>query len=287
MAVSLMSRTIDAHHHLWRYSAAEYDWIDESMALLRRDFLAGDLERELIPAGVDAAVAVQARQTVEETQWLLQIAAQHESVAGVVGWVPLIDRGVGAVLERFSGERKLKAVRHVLQGEPDEYMLTPEFQHGIALLAGFDLAYDILVHERQLGSAIQLADRNPKQVFVLDHMAKPLIRARVQEPWGRLIRELAARPNVYCKISGMVTEADWATWSAASLAPYIDAALEAFGPRRLMYGSDWPVCLLASSYARWIGTVRQAVAHLSEDEQSWIMGRTAEQAYKLASPKEE
>lgn len=276
-----MRRIIDAHHHLWRYTAAEYGWIDESMAGLQRDFLAKDLEDEVRAAGVDATIVVQARQTVEETQWLLQIADRHPIIAGVVGWVPLTDPSVATALETFAANPKLRGVRHILQGEPDEYMLTAEFARGIALLPKFGLVYDLLIHERQLPSAIQLVDQHPGQVFILDHIAKPLIRAGELEPWGSLITQLAKRPNVYCKISAMVTEDNWQTWSETTLQPYIDVVLEAFGPRRLMYGSDWPVCLVAAAYSKWIATVRSAIAGLSADEQSWVMGRAARQAYNL------
>jgi len=291
-----MSRVIDAHHHLWRYNATEYGWIDDSMAVLQRDFLAQELQSELRSTGVDetgvdgtivdGTIAVQARQSLEETRWLLQIARDYPFIEGVVGWVPLTDGGVQAMLESLAADARLRGVRHVLQGEHDEYMLMAEFQRGVSLLARCGLAYDVLIHERQLPSAIQLVDRNPGQVFILDHIAKPPIRAKVEEPWGSLIRQLAERPNVYCKISGMVTEDNWLTWSAGSLQPYIDTVLEAFGASRLLYGSDWPVCLVASSYSRWIETVRRAIGSLSTAEQGRIMGGTAEEAYKLSPRKE-
>ncbi|HEY0797043.1 MAG TPA: amidohydrolase family protein [Acidisarcina sp.] len=277
-----MSRVIDAHHHLWRYTSKDYDWIDDSMATLQRDFLAADLAVAVKAAQVDTTIAVQARQTIEETLWLLDLAAAHSIISGVVGWVPLIDTGVSKSLEELTGRHNLRGVRHVLQAEPNEYMLSPAFQRGIGLLNNFGLAYDLLIHERQLTSVIQLIDQHPDQVFILDHVAKPLIHSGEMQPWARLIAQLAERPNVYCKISGMVTEADWQTWSPETLQPYIDVVLEAFGPRRLMYGSDWPVCLVASSYGRWIGTMRAAISSLSPEEQSWIMGRTAEQAYNLS-----
>lgn len=278
-----MTEIIDAHHHFWRYNAAEYGWIDDSMSALRRDFLAPDLARELEGAGVDRVISVQARQSVDETRWLLQTAATNPFIAGVVGWVPLAGPGLQLLLEELSANPNLKGVRHVLQGELDEYMLSSEFQRGIALLARFGLAYDILIHERQLPAAIALADRNPDQIFILDHLAKPLIRSGTMEPWASLIRQLAERPNVYCKISGMVTEDDWARWSLASLQSCLDTALEAFTPARLMYGSDWPVCLVASSYPRWLAAVRAAIAGLSPDEQSSILAGTAERAYRLPS----
>lgn len=252
------------------------------MATLQRDFLAADLAVAVKAAQVDTTIAVQARQTIEETLWLLDLAAAHSIISGVVGWVPLIDTGVSKSLEELTGRHNLRGVRHVLQAEPNEYMLSPAFQRGIGLLNNFGLAYDLLIHERQLTSVIQLIDQHPDQVFILDHVAKPLIHSGEMQPWARLIAQLAERPNVYCKISGMVTEADWQTWSPETLQPYIDVVLEAFGPRRLMYGSDWPVCLVASSYGRWIGTMRAAISSLSPEEQSWIMGRTAEQAYNLS-----
>lgn len=274
---------IDAHHHLWRYNAKEYDWIDDSMAALRRDFLPVHLKAEIDKAGIDGVVSVQARQVVEETRALLDFAAHNTFMRGVVGWVPLVDPKVGAQIEKFLPNPKLKGMRHVLQGEADDrYMLRKDFNAGIQALHYYGLVYDILIYERHLPQTIQFVDQHPGQMFVLDHIAKPKIKEHVISPWRENIRELAKRPNVYCKISGMVTEADPKHWTDQDLKPYIDTVLEAFTPRRLMFGSDWPVCLAAASYTRWHDFVVKSIAKLSQTERDRILGGTAVEAYSLA-----
>ena len=273
---------IDAHHHFWKYDPAQYSWIDDAKARLRCDFLPQHLAAEIAAAGIDGVVSVQARQTIEETRWLLELAERNDFIRGVVGWVPLISRRLADELGLLAEHAKLKAVRHVLQDEPDpDYMLRADFDNGISNLADFGLAYDILIFERHLPQAIRLVDRHPAQVFVLDHIAKPRIGEGILSPWRENMRELARRANVYCKISGMATEADWQHWSSAQLRPYCDVVLEAFGPRRLMFGSDWPVCLLACDYRRWKDVVREFIASLSAAEQACIMGQTAIEAYRL------
>jgi L-fuconolactonase len=273
---------IDAHHHFWRYTPHEYGWISDGMSVLRRDYLPDDLRREAAAVGVDGVISVQARQTLEETDWLLGLAEKDDLIRGVVGWVPLVSPTVGDDLSRFASRPKLKAVRHVLQDEPDDsYMLRDDFNRGIALLKGFGLRYDILIFERQLPPAIKLVDRHPGQNFILDHVAKPRIRDKQLSPWRENLRELARRPNVYCKVSGMVTEADHRNWTPQQLRPYFDAALEAFGSRRLMFGSDWPVCLLACGYRRWLQIVKDFASTLTPDEQDRLFERTAIEAYGL------
>jgi len=272
---------IDSHHHFWKYTAGEYGWIDDAMKVIRRDFLTDDLRAEIRRAGVDGVVSVQARQTLEETRWLLDMAARNDFIRGVVGWVPLQLPTIGNVLAEFSNHWKLRAVRHVCQGEPDGFMLGREFNGGIAMLREFGLVYDILVFERQLREAVRFVDMHPRQVFVLDHIAKPRIKANALDPWRDNIRELARRPNVYCKISGMVTEADFRHWSESQLVPYVEHVLEVFGPKRLMLGSDWPVCLVACDYAKWVGLVKSWISRLTSDEQARILGGTAIEAYGL------
>ena len=273
---------IDAHHHFWKYDPQEYDWIGGEMSVICRDFLPPDLEAEIAHAGVDAVVSVQARQTLVETEWLLAMAERNDFIRGVVGWVPLISTDAGHVLERFARNPKFKSVRHVLQGEPDErYMLRDDFNRGVSALLRFGLAYDILIFERQLPQTIEFVDRHPQQIFVLDHIAKPRIKEGIFEPWNRNIRELAKRENVFCKISGIVTEADWSTWTTDALMPYAETVIEAFGPSRVMFGSDWPVCLVASGYRQWLQTVEQFASHLSDEERVQIFGATAARAYKL------
>jgi L-fuconolactonase len=273
---------IDAHHHFWKYNPAEYGWISDAMSILRRDFLPADLRAEISKSQIDGVVSVQARQSLAETEWLLDLADRNEFVRGVVGWVPMVSPTVRSDLERFAHRPKLKAVRHVLQDEPDDdYMLRTDFDRGIASLKEFGLRYDILIFERHLPQTIRLVDRNSDQVFILDHVAKPRIKSGDLSPWRENVRELARRPNVCCKISGMVTEADWKHWTPAQLRPYIDVVLDAFGPNRLMFGTDWPVCLVACTYDGWNRFVEDSIASLSPTEQNQIMGLTAAEAYGL------
>ena len=276
-----MTERIDAHHHLWRYTRDEYGWIDDSMRVLKRDFLPGDLREEMRLAGVDGAVAVQARQTLEETRWLLEQAEGCREIRAVVGWGPIAATDFAASLEEFAGRVKLKGLRHIVQAEPDGFLLGEEFNRGIRSMRGSGLVYDVLVYERQLAEAIAFVDRHPEQVFVLDHVAKPRIREGVMEPWAGHIRELARRENVWCKVSGMVTEADWAAWSLETLRPYLDVVVEAFCVKRLMVGSYWPVCLVASGYSQWFATLGEYFAGLSEGEREAVFGGTASAVYRL------
>ncbi|MGH9194517.1 MAG: amidohydrolase family protein, partial [Acidimicrobiia bacterium] len=239
---------IDAHQHFWQYTPTEYGWIDDTMAALRRDFLPEHLKVELDRAGFAGCVAVQARQTVEETVWLLELADQYPFIVGVVGWVDLQSQAVRAQLERFARHAKLVGIRHIVQSEPDDFLLRPEFCRGIALLEEFDLAYDILIHPRHLPQAVEFAKRFSHHRLVLDHLAKPEIRQREIRTWRQDLRRLATRENVFCKLSGLVTEAEWNRWTIAELRPYLDVAFDCFGPKRLMIGSDWPVCTLAADY---------------------------------------
>jgi len=273
---------IDTHHHFWNYSAKEYDWINDDMKAIRKDFLPPDLLKEIKAAGVDGAVSVQARQTVEESDWLLGMAEKNDFLKGVVGWVDLRSKGVDKDLERLAKHKKFKGVRHVVQGEPDDnFILGAAFNEGIKKLLKYDLRYDILIFEKHLKPSIAFVDKHPKQVFILDHIAKPRIRERILSPWRENMLELAKRPNVYCKISGMLTEADWKKWSAADLAPYFDATLQAFGPKRLMLGSDWPVLLVAGKYKQWVDMVKQVVSRYSAAEQERILSKNAVDAYML------
>jgi L-fuconolactonase len=277
-----MAQRIDAHHHLWRYAKEEYGWIGVGMEAIARDFLPHDLEQEVASSGIKGSIAVQARQTMEETEWLLGLAEESEMIRGVVGWAPIASPEFPEVIERLKQCKKLKGLRHVVQDEPDdEFLLRTDFNEGIALCQRHRLVYDILIFERQLRAAISFVDRHPAQVFVLDHIAKPRIRERELEPWKTNIRELARRENVYCKVSGLVTEADWANWSLADLRPYLDVVLDAFGARRLMAGSDWPVCLLAATPRKWFATVQEFIRPLSLAEQEMILGAVATQVYSL------
>jgi L-fuconolactonase len=274
---------IDSHQHFWQYDPAAYGWIDESMAVIRRDFLPHDLKSEIERVGIDGLVCVQSRQSLEETNWLLDLAYEHEFIKGVVGWVPLIDPGVRRHLDEFARRPKLKGVRHIVQAEADDrFLLRDDFNAGVKSLLDYGLEYDILIYERHLPHAIEFVDRHPNQVFVLDHLAKPRAKEHVIEPWRSNIRRLAERENVFCKLSGLVTEADWTGWTEPQLGVYLEVALEAFGPRRLMFGSDWPVCLVATTYARWHEVVSRFCERLSTDEQARVFDGTAVEAYKLS-----
>ncbi|AEU36805.1 amidohydrolase family protein [Granulicella mallensis] len=273
---------IDAHHHLWKYSPEDYPWMSDKMEVLRHDYLLPELEAITTAAGVTGTVVVQAQQTLAETEWMLSLAKDSQRIRGVVGWAPLVEPKIEACLEEIARHPKLKGLRHILQDEADDrYMLRNDFNRGIACLQQFDLRYDLLVFERHLLQTIEFVDRHPKQIFILDHIAKPLIREQAMEPWRSNLRELARRENVYCKLSGMTTEADWSSWSEQQLWPYMETVLSAFGAERLMFGSDWPVLNLASDYTAWIELVRRAIAKLSPDEQEQILAKTAIEAYGL------
>jgi len=273
---------IDSHHHFWNYKATDYGWIDESTPMLRHDFGPSELRHEIENACVDGVITVQARQSIAETEWLLALAAEHEFIRGVVGWVPLAEPQIERELERFAVDRRLKGVRHVLQDEPDDaHMLRADFRRGLGCLGKHGLVYDLLVFQRHLPFACTLADEFPEQSFVLDHLAKPPIRSGELMSWAGELVELAQRPNVSCKISGLVTEANHRTWTEGQIADCLEIALEAFSPRRLLFGTDWPVCLLATTYAGWTSLVRRFLARLSADEQAAILGGNAWRIYAL------
>jgi L-fuconolactonase len=273
---------IDAHQHFWRYTADEFDWIDDSMASLRRDFGPDDLKVELDRAGFHGSIAVQARQSLAETHWLLELAASSPQILGVVGWVDLRSPQLRSQLEGFAGNPKLVGVRHVLQGEPDDrFMLQPEFLRGIATLEEFDLAYDILIYPKHLPVAAEFVSQFPRQRFVLDHLAKPLIKSGTIQAWDSGMRELAKFSNVFCKLSGMATEADWKNWKPEHLKPYLDIALDCFGPNRLMIGSDWPVCTVAASYEQTMNVVLDFFAKYPTDVQDAVLGVNAQRFWNL------
>lgn len=276
---------IDAHQHFWRYSAADYDWISDDMRAIRRDFLPPDLAPLLAAAQLDGSVAVQARQSLVETDWLLELADSASSIKGVVGWLPLAREGasIGRLLDHYCTHRRFKGVRHVLQAEPDTYFSGPGFNAALREVAARGLSYDLLIFGRQLPAALAWVDRHPALRIVLDHIAKPIVSGPPPAEWRTHLRELARRPNVFCKFSGVVTEVPGWQWSADLVRPYFEVVLEAFGPHRLMFGSDWPVCLVAADYARWHATVDAFVQPLSRDERDAILGGTAATAYQLSS----
>ena len=275
---------IDAHQHFWMYSPAEYPWIDDSMAVLRRNFLPDDLAPELKKAGFGGSIAVQARQTLEETRWLLDLAASSPSILGVVGWVDLRSPTVRSELKVLARNPKLVGIRHVVQSEPDDrFLLQPEFMRGISVLEEFDLAYDLLIYGRHLPIAAEFVARYPRQRFVLDHLAKPPIKSGHIDFWAQGISRLATFPNVFCKLSGLVTEADWQHWTVEQIVPFLDVAFESFGPDRLMIGSDWPVCLVAASYARVVEVVKSYLLRKYPEDHARVLGENARGFYRLAS----
>jgi len=274
---------VDTHQHFWYYNAQEYGWMGAGMESLKKDHLPDDLLPLLKAVGVEGTVAVQARQTLEETHWLLELADQHSFIRGVVGWVDLRSSQLHEQLDRFAGHPKLRGVRHVVHDEPDDqFMLRDDFVCGIGMLAEFNLTYDLLLFPKHLPVACELVARFPNQPFVLDHIAKPFIKDGTISPWDADIRRLANFPNVFCKVSGMVTEADWNAWKPADFRPYLDVVFEAFGPQRIMFGSDWPVCTVAGTYQDVYRLVADYVQELSEEEQADVWGGTATRFYGLA-----
>lgn len=253
------------------------------MSVLRRDFLPDNLRSETQATQVDGVISVQARQTIEETEWLLATSQPHDWIRGVVGWMPLASPNVSEVMERLHDEKKLVGLRHVVQDEPDDgFLARPEFNRGIEAMRKFGWVYDILIYARQLPFAIPFVDNHPEQVFVLDHIAKPTIcDGSLDVEWERNIRELAKRPNVYCKFSGVVTEVRDQEWTLNTIQPYWDTAIEAFGAHRMMFGSDWPVCLLRATYQDWIAVVSQLASELSIAEQEQFWSKNAIKAYAL------
>jgi L-fuconolactonase len=252
------------------------------MKILKRDFLPDDFSTELVRAGFHGSIAVQARQSMEETQWLLELASAHPFIKGVVGWVDLRSPDIERQLTKVSLNSKFVGVRHIVQDEPDDnFMLRPDFMKGIEVLQTLDLTYDILVYPKQLHTAVHLAARFPDMRFVLDHIAKPLIKNKIISPWKEDIKELAQCPNVFCKLSGMVTEADWAGWKHDDFLPYLDVVFEEFTPGRLMIGSDWPVCTLAGNYENVLGIVLKSIKNFSQEEQAMVLGENAITVYKL------
>lgn len=273
---------IDAHQHFWKFSAKDYPWISRGMDVLACDHLPDDLEPHLRKWDIDGTILVQARQSIQETEFLLDLASRYSSIKGVVGWVDLCHSDVSAQLERLSAFPKLKGVRHVVQDEPEEdYVLRDDFMRGIGLLQQFDLVYDLLIRSQQLSAATKLARCFPEQIFVLNHIGKPPIRSGTIEPWRTEIRQLAALDNVVCKLSGMVTEADWKSWKPHEFTPYMEVVLDAFGPHRLMVGSDWPVCTLAASYEQVMDLAADFLARLAPADQKEVWGETASRIYKI------
>jgi L-fuconolactonase len=272
---------IDTHQHYWRYDAADYAWIDDRMPGLKRDRLPGDVRPAMTRAGFDAAIAVQARQTPDETASLLALADSHPFIAGVVGWVDLMADDVEARLAAHAAHPKLVGMRHIVQDEPDDrFLLRPDFCRGVARLADFGLTYDILIYPRHLPLVVDFVGRFPGQRFVIDHLAKPEIAHGRLDRWARDLEAVAACPDVHAKLSGLVTEASWEHWTPADLALYLDVALDLFGPDRLMVGSDWPVCTLAAGYERTMSVFTTYLAGRPERARQAILGGNASRFYR-------
>ena len=273
---------IDAHQHFWKYDAVRDKWITDEMSVLKRDYLPADLVTELAHNQIDATIAVQADQSETETDFLLELAERHHYIAGVVGWVDLRSERVSERLEHYSNNERLVGFRHIVQAERDDhFLLQHDFVRGLRELRKFGYTYDILIYPHQLPAAVELTARLPEQPFVLDHIAKPEIRLGTRNGWRTYIRELASHTNVCCKLSGIITEADWQKWTPDACKPYLDCVFEAFGPERVMFGSDWPVCLVAGSYTRVVELIRGYIGQCSPAEQDAIMGLNASRFYKL------
>ncbi len=273
---------IDAHQHFWHYTEDQYSWISDAMGVLQRDFLPNDLRQELEQFQLDGCVAVQARQSLEETQWLLALAEQFDFIRGVVGWIDITSDTLTDQLALFSSANKLKGFRHILQDEPEPYfMLQTDFIRGLQTLAQHDYCYDILVFARQLPQACELVHHLPAMRLVLDHIGKPDIQGGQWQSWQLSIAELASHSHVYCKLSGMITEADWAHWKPAHFERYLDHVFECFGPERVMFGSDWPVCQLAGEYSQVYTLIKDYVERKQRDHEAEIFGGNACRFYRL------
>lgn len=272
---------IDSHQHFWKFDPVRDAWIDESMLNIKRDFLPKDLQSILKKNKIDGCVAIQADQSTEETRFLLDHSAKNRFIKGVVGWVDLCDQKVGDTLNDYAKNPLFKGVRHIVQAEGKGFMLRDDFQRGIAQLKDFDLTYDILIYPNQLEEAITLVNKNPDQAFVLDHMAKPYIKDKKIIDWSEAILTLGSLKNVYCKLSGFVTEGNWKSWEKSDFQDYLEIVLKAFGVDRLMFGSDWPVCLLAAEYSQVLEIIEDFLIPLSDADKNKIMGGNAYKFYKL------
>ena len=274
-------KIIDSHQHFWNYDATRHDWINEEMRAIRKDFLPEQLSPILKENNVDGCVSVQVDQTTEETDFLLALAKEHSFIQGVVGWVDLRASNLEDTLENYRDAKALKGFRHIIQGQAAGFMLQPNLIQGLKKLATRNYTYDLLIYAHQLKEANELIKQVTELPIIIDHVAKPNIKDSEMEDWKKEITALAKYPNVYCKISGMATEANWETWTMAGLQPYLDTVVAAFGTERIMFGSDWPVCLVASSYAKWLNGVQKYFNTFSSTEQEAIFAGNVIKFYKL------
>lgn len=273
--------TLDAHQHFWHYDPVRDAWITPDMAVLRRDYLPGDLKPELDRLGLAGCIAVQADPSEAETRFLLGLADAYPFIRGVVGWVDLQADDLPTRLEALAQHPRLCGFRHLVQAEPDDFLLRPAFQRGLRHLADARLTYDLLIYPRHLPAALKLVEAFPELPLVVDHLAKPAIRTGQREPWATQMRALARAPQVWCKVSGLITEADWQRWTPDDLRPYLDVVFEAFGPDRLMFGSDWPVCLLAGRYEQVWGLVADYLQACTPLERAAVWGENARRFYRI------
>ena len=276
-----MNKRIDSHQHFWKFDPVRDSWIDETMSNIQRDFLPEDLLPILDENQFSGCVAVQASQSEEETHFLLELASKNDFIKAVVGWVDLRDENISDRLQHFTAHKKLKGFRHVVQGEADDFMYGEAFRRGIKALTAFDYTYDILIFERQLSAAVSLVSDFPDQKFVVDHIAKPDIKSGRINSWKKGIEEIAKYDNVWCKISGMVTEADWKNWKAEDLKPYLDVIFENFSIDKILYGSDWPVLNVASDYHEVVKTLEDYISKFSIEDQNKIWFENANSFYNL------
>jgi L-fucono-1,5-lactonase len=271
---------VDAHQHFWNYDPVRDAWINEAMSVLRRDFTPKDLAPELAAHRIDSTIVVQVDQSEAETHFMLDLAEKHSHIGAVVGWVDFRAPNIRERLSYFSKFPKLRGFRHIVQNEPDDrYLLREDFLRGIACLGEFDFLYEVLIFPKQLPAAVEFVAKFPKQPFVLNHIAKPLIKAKEIDFWSKHMRALAAAPNISCKVSGMITEADWKNWRPEDLRPYLDVVFEAFGPDRLLFGSDWPVCMLAGTYDQVTRLLEDYVRDLPQTERDKLFGDNAARIY--------
>lgn len=279
--MNLINR-IDSHQHFWIYDPKVHSWMNGDMKIIKRDFLPRELSPLLDAEQMDGCVAVQASQSESENTFLISLAEQHDFIKGIVGWVDLRSKNLAERLEYYTMYPKIKGFRHIIQDEPDiDFMLRPTFLNGISKLQEFGFTYDILIFPEHLPNAYTFAKSFPNQLFVIDHLAKPNIKRRETESWRKGLEKIASLENVHCKISGMVTEADWNSWEKREFEPYIETALETFGIDRLMYGSDWPVCTLAATYGDAFWIVEDYFSGFSKSEQEKLFGMNASTFYNL------
>lgn len=273
---------IDAHQHFWKYEPTKHSWIDDTMAVIRKDFMPAKLKKVYLENNIDGCVAVQADQTTLENDFLIDLASKNNFIKGIVGWVDFREDNINEVLEHYSKIKIIKGFRHVVQGEPDHnFLLRSNFLNGIAQLEQYNFTYDILVFPHQLGAVLEFVKKFPKINFVIDHIAKPYIKDGFYDGWANLMLAIGAQQNVYCKLSGMVTEADYKTWTSETIKPYMQLVLKAFGADRLLFGSDWPVCLVAGNYKRVKELVTDFISQLSAEDQEKILGLNAVKFYNL------